>query len=94
MVWIYTVRGIWYHHQLNGVGMYIKDKGCCDKAEKYMVFKDGMSIDMTTGSIAGTFWIYIFFTIACYVGIAYGVIGKMLPLIPVCVLVYWIMGCC
>jgi hypothetical protein len=53
----YRVRGIWYHHQLNGVGMYIRDKGCCDKAEKYMVFKDGMSIDMTTGSIAGTFWI-------------------------------------
>lgn len=58
-----------------------------------VVFKDGMSIDMTTGSIRGTFWIYLIFAVACFVGIVLGVILDLLILIPLCLIIYWCMSC-
>ena len=59
-----------------------------------MVHKDGMSIDMSTGAMKCTFYLYLFFSIACIVGMAYGGIGNLLPLIPICLIIYWIMSCC
>lgn len=89
----YKVRGLWYHNSLNGVAMFTQDEGCCQKAQKMVVFKDGMSIDMTTGSIRGTFWIYLIFAVACFVGIVLGVILDLLILIPLCLIIYWCMSC-
>lgn len=87
------VRGIWYHHCLNGMATYTQDAGCCQKASKSMVHKDGMSIDMSTGAMKCTFYIYMFASIACIVGMAAGGIIKQLALIPVCLIIYWIMSC-
>ena len=59
----YNVQGIWYHNTLNGVAKLGRKEGCCGGNQKMLVFKDGMSIDLSTGEMSCGFYIYVFFSI-------------------------------
>lgn len=89
-----SVRGIWFHHQLNGVAMLTGDiVGCCEEKDKTICFKDGMPIDMTKGAVKWTFYLYIFFCIVCIAAIVVSIVIDILYIIPAAIVFYWIMTC-
>ena len=89
------VTGLWYHNLLNGVGILsetaVKGKG----TPKKVIFKDNMSIEMSSGSISCLFYFYILLTFCCYGGIIYLVLFTTYGVYsPAIIPFYWIMSCC
>jgi len=83
-----SVRGVWYHNQLNGVALLN------DSNNQYMCFKDGMYIDMSKGNVNASFYFYMFMSNACIATVVALILFEYYEYTGIPVVFYWIMCCC
>ena len=72
--------------------MFGRNKECCPEL-KSVVFKDGMSIDMTKGAMAMSFKCYIISSVLTIVIVSYSLVTKLF-FFPLFLIIHWIMCCC
>lgn len=61
-----SVKGIWLHNSMNGVAK-LQEKSCCCPAERDIVYKDNLYIDMTRGQITFEFYCYALLSLAAQI---------------------------